>query len=87
LVKAPERHPGRKKTDVAPVRPATQPRNIPSCWDVGTIARSIMRTNPGIEPGALAEAVKQAQVLMGCRQAPQKTECSWIGSTWTCTTQ
>jgi ankyrin repeat protein len=60
---------------------------MPSCWDVFGIARWVIQADPGIKPEVLAGVVDRFQVTMGCRQAPQKTRCSWIGDTWTCTTQ
>jgi ankyrin repeat protein len=69
------------------------PNSLPACTDVVGIARLVMQANPGTDwtsgrnPAVLAIAVEKAQIAMGCRQAPQKTECSWIGSTWTCTTK
>src|ERR1700730_7539961 len=55
---------------------------VPSCWDVAGLTRLVMQANPGIRPGVLARTVDNLQVMMGCRQAPQKTECLWIGDTW-----
>jgi hypothetical protein len=66
--------------------PQTQP-SMPSCWDVKAIARPIIQANPGISNETLGLAVEKMQVAMGCRPAPQKTECSWIGATWTCRSQ
>jgi Ankyrin repeats (3 copies)/Ankyrin repeats (many copies) len=59
----------------------------PDCWDVQGIARWVTQANPGIKPGVLWKAVEKYQILTGCRPAPQKTECSWFGDTWTCKTQ
>jgi ankyrin repeat protein len=76
----------------APSSVPAQP-SVPACSDVGGIARLVMQTNPGTDwtnirnARVLAVAVEKMQVAMGCRQAPQKTECSWVVSTWTCTTQ
>ena len=60
---------------------------LPNCWDVAGIARLVMQANPGAPPQVIAAAVDQFQITMGCRQAPQKTACSWLGDTWTCTTK
>jgi ankyrin repeat protein len=60
---------------------------LPSCWDVVGLARLVTQANPNIDPAVLTLTVQELQVTMGCRQAPQKTECSWIGGTWTCTTK
>jgi Ankyrin repeats (3 copies) len=66
-----------------PVGSQSPPQNgsVPACTDVAGIARLVMRANPGISPAVLAVAVQKVQITMGCRQAPQKTECCWIGST------
>jgi hypothetical protein len=66
---------------------ATQSPALPACWDVVGIARLLMQTNPNVPPRVLVRAIEQAQISMGCRQPPLKTECSWIGSNWTCTTK
>ena len=60
---------------------------VPACTDVVGIARVVMQANPGAPPNVLAAAVDQIQISMGCRPPPQKTECSWVGERWTCTTQ
>jgi len=72
----------------APASPATAQTAVPNCWDIVGIARWVKQANPGIErqPGVLLGAVEQFQITMGCRPAPQQTECHWIGSTWTCKT-
>jgi ankyrin repeat protein len=64
-----------------PAAPQAPSRVLPVCTDVAGIARVIMQANPGIGPAVLASAIEKVQIAMGCRQAPQKTECCWIGST------
>lgn len=75
----------------APAPPATAQTTVPNCWDVGGIARLVVQANPNIDfarnPGVLPGAVEKMQIAMGCRPAPQTTQCSWVGSTWTCKTQ
>jgi hypothetical protein len=71
----------------APTAPATAQISVPNCWDVAGIARVVIQANQGIGPDVLAGAVEQMQVAMGCRPAPQTTECSWVGNNMTCKTQ
>jgi ankyrin repeat protein len=48
---------------------------LPNCWDVAGIARGITHANPGVRnPRVIASAVEQAQIMMGCRQAPPRTD-------------
>jgi ankyrin repeat protein len=70
----------------APSVASTQP-TMPSCWDVPGMFRWVAQANPGIKPDVLTVAVEKAQVMMGCRPAPQTTKCAWIGNTWTCKTE
>lgn len=74
-------------TPSPPPSQAVAPNALPACTDVAGIARLVMQANPGERPEVLAMAVDQFQIAMGCRPPPQKTECSWIGDTWTCTTK
>jgi hypothetical protein len=76
------------RTVSQPINPTQPQNNLPGCSDLRGIATLIMRANPGpLEPRALASAVEQYQIAMGCRPAPVETQCSWLGSTWTCKTR
>lgn len=59
-------------------------QTAPACHDVVGIARLVMRANPNVRPEVLAGVVERYQVAMGCRQAPVRTQCSWVGHYWTC---
>jgi hypothetical protein len=67
--------------------PATAQTTMPNCWDVAGITRVLTQANPGIEPAVLVRAIEKYQIMMGCRPAPQTTQCAWIGTVWTCRTQ
>jgi ankyrin repeat protein len=73
--------------------PAQAPSSVPACTDVAGIVRLIMHANPNVDwqsrrnSAALLRAIEKIQIAMGCRQPPQTTQCSWVGSVWTCTTQ
>jgi hypothetical protein len=70
---------------------------VPACTDVVGIARVVMQANPGLPPNALAAAVDQFQISMGCRAPPPPAispplwqtrptiTCNTIGFTTTCT--
>jgi Ankyrin repeats (3 copies) len=76
-----------------PVSPQSPAQNsMPACTDVMGIARLVIQANPGIEknPRVLAGVVDKFQIDLGCRPPPPpplKTECSWLGDTWTCITR
>jgi ankyrin repeat protein len=76
-----------------PIQPRSQSGDIqgrpplPNCWDIGGITRFVMDANPNISGAVLTKAVEKYQEMLGCRPPPQKSECSWIFSTWTCTTK
>lgn len=46
---------------------APQQSGLPDCNDVVGLYRAIMQANPGAPPQVIVSAVRQAQVLMGCR--------------------
>jgi ankyrin repeat protein len=95
VLRAPARAPAPVRSPVATTTPPPPPANsqapasnsLPACTDLRGIARLMMRANPDARPEVLAGAVTKYQEAMGCRPPPQKTECSWIGSTWTCRTK